>query len=127
MEPNNRSSSDKTDYTGERVFALVSLFHLLEQSKNMDDFSSLINSVLPFVAKRRDNLLALGEKYKGKITPEVMQQIIALPLEEGGSFRPPNFTSYQVVAEPENLKLWIRIPEYQEWTDIELAQFFNKK
>lgn len=49
-----------------------------------------------------------------------------MPIEEGGSFRAPNMTSYEIVAEPASLKMWLRIPEYQDWVQVDLAQFFNK-
>jgi len=79
-----------------------------------------------FIVKRRDNLVSLAEKYKGKLDPEKMMEVIAVPLEKGGAFRAPNLTSYQLVAEPESLKMWLRIPEYQDWVEVDLAQFFNK-
>ena len=79
-----------------------------------------------FVVKRKDNLIALGDKYKGQISPEKMMEIMALPLEDGGSFRVPDLTSYEIVAEPETLNIWIRVPEYQDWTKVNLAQLFNK-
>jgi hypothetical protein len=81
-----------------------------------DDFDSSV--------KRRDNLLNLAEQNKGKITPEVMMDIISTPLEEGGAFRPPNLTSYEVVAQPETLKMWLRVPEYQDWVEVDLEQYF---
>jgi hypothetical protein len=79
-----------------------------------------------FIVRRRDNLIALADKYKGKITSKIMMELIATPLEKGGVFRTPNFTSYQYVAQPATLKIWLRIPEYQDWTEVDLTQFFNK-
>jgi hypothetical protein len=81
---------------------------------------------IDFIVKRRDNLIALADKYKGRITPEKMMEIIATPLEKGGAFRAPNFTSYQYVVQTSTLKMWLRVPEYQEWTEVDLSQFFNK-
>jgi hypothetical protein len=76
--------------------------------------------------ERRQNLLALGEKYKGNITPETMMEIISLPIEEGGaSFIPSHHTSYQVVAVPENLTMWVRIPYYQDWVEVDLKPLFS--
>ena len=79
-----------------------------------------------FIVKRRDNLIFLADKFKGLITPEKMMEIIATPLEKGGAFRTPNLTSYQYVAQPATLKMWLRIPEYQEWTEVDLSQFYDK-
>jgi hypothetical protein len=85
-----------------------------------------VSNDMDFIVKRRDNLIALADKYKGNITPAKMMEIMATPLEEGGSFRAPNFTSYQYVAQPSTLKMWLRVPEYQDWTEVNLALFFNK-
>ena len=77
-----------------------------------------------FTVKRRENLLALGEQNKGKFTPEVMMKVISTPLEQGGAFRAPNLTSYEIVAEPAALTVWVRVPEYQDWVKIDLKPYF---
>lgn len=79
-----------------------------------------------FSVQRRDNLMALAEKNKGKITPEVMMDIISTPLEEGGAFRPPHLTSFEIVAQPETLTIWLRVPEYQDWVKVELDRYFQQ-
>lgn len=73
---------------------------------------------------RRENLLALGEQNKGFLNPEVMMKVISTPLEDGGAFRAPNLTSYEIVAEPASLTMWVRVPEYQDWVKIDLKPFF---
>ncbi len=75
--------------------------------------------------ERRENLLALGKKYKGKITPETMMKIISIPIEEGGAFMAPHGTSYQTVAVPKDLKIWVRVPEYQDWVEVDLKPLFS--
>lgn len=77
-----------------------------------------------FTVKRRENLLALGEQNKGKFTPEVMMKVISTPLEDGGAFRAPNLTSYEIVAQPAELTMWVRVPEYQDWVKIDLKPYF---
>ena len=77
-----------------------------------------------YSVQRRENLLALGEKYKGQFDPQVMMEVISLPLEQGGAFRAPNLTSYEIVAEPGSLKVWVRVPERQDWVEIDLAEYF---
>jgi hypothetical protein len=77
------------------------------------------------VITRRTNLFKLAEDNKGSITPEKMMEIISTPLEEGGSFRAPNLTSYEIVAQPETLTMWLRVPEYQEWVEVDLDQYFQ--
>ena len=78
------------------------------------------------VVIRRDNLLKLAEANKGNINVSKMMEIISTPLKDGGSFRDPNLTSYEIVAVPETLKMWLRIPEYQDWVEVNLAEYFNK-
>jgi hypothetical protein len=36
-------------------------------------------------------------------------------------------TSYQVVAVPKDLKIWVRIPGVQDWTEVDLNLFFQGK
>jgi len=81
---------------------------------------------MDFIIRRRDNLIALADKFRGRITPEKMMEIMGTPLEKGGTFRAPNFTSYQYVAQPATLKIWVRVPDVQDWIEVDLSQFFNK-
>jgi len=78
-----------------------------------------------FSVQRRVNLLALGEENKGDFDPEVMMGVISTPLEDGGAFRAPNLTSYEIVAVPAELTVWVRVPEYQDWVEIDLGQYFS--
>lgn len=73
---------------------------------------------------RRNNLLALGKKHKGRIDAAVMMKIMDTPFDKGGATW-PNRTAYQVIAIPEKLKLWIKLPKYQDWTDIDLRELFD--
>ncbi|MBU1669532.1 MAG: hypothetical protein KKF41_15540 [Actinobacteria bacterium] len=80
-----------------------------------------------FNVGRRENLLALAEQNKGNMTPETMMKVISTPLEpdgSGGAFRAPNLTSYEIVAQPATLTMWVRVPEYQDWVEIDLEPFF---
>lgn len=77
------------------------------------------------IITRRTNLFKLAEENKGKITPEKMMEIISTPLEEGGAFRAPNLTSFEIVAQPETLTMWLRVPEYQDWVKVDLNQYFQ--
>jgi hypothetical protein len=76
--------------------------------------------------ERRRNLLALAELYKGRFNPQVMMQVMSLPLEDGGVLQTSGLpTSYQIVAVPEDLKIWVRIPGVQDWTEVDLNLFFQ--
>lgn len=73
---------------------------------------------------RMDNLLKLGQKNKGKITPEVMMQMMSTPIPNGGPLFPTH-TSYEMVVELSNLKVWFRVPHYYNWTGVDLRNHFS--
>ena len=81
---------------------------------------------IDFVVLRKTNLTALAEQNKGEFTPELMMKTISTPVEDGGAFRAPNLTSYEIVAEPATLTMWLRIPEFQDWVKVDLKQYFSR-
>ncbi len=74
--------------------------------------------------KRRENLLALGNKYKGTFDPQVMMKVLDAPIDEGGPT--VEGTIYQVVAVPENRTIWVKVPGLQEWTEIQLGYLLER-
>jgi len=74
--------------------------------------------------KRRSNLLSLGENYKGTFSPRVMMKVLDTTIDQGGSTH--EGTIYQVIAVPAQLKLWIKVPDLQDWTTIRLGPLFKK-
>ena len=75
--------------------------------------------------KRYDNLFALGEKYKGQIDVSTMMMILDLPDDQGGA-TPQDRCIYQFIAQPANLKIWIKAPTYSDWTEVDLKALFHK-
>jgi hypothetical protein len=75
--------------------------------------------------RRRQNLLTLGEMYKGAFNPHVMMKVLDIPIEQGG-VTDAEKTIYQVIAVPAQLKLWIKVPGLQDWTTIRLGPLFKK-
>lgn len=73
---------------------------------------------------RRKNLLALGEKYKGKFNAKKMMEILDIPIDKGGVTRPKH-TIYQVVAVPEKLRFWLKLPGYQDWVKVDVGRLFK--
>ena len=71
---------------------------------------------------RRANLLSQAERYKGTIDPERMEQIMSLPIEDGGVLF--HYSVYQLVAVPEELKLYIRVIDGADWTEFDLSEVF---
>lgn len=77
---------------------------------------------------RRDNLLALGQKHRGKIDASVMKQILDTPMSEGGATWPLEGgirTVYQIIAVPENRSFWIKVPGFQDWTPAPVNVLFT--
>ena len=72
---------------------------------------------------RRNNLLLLGEKYKGQFNEQKMMEVLDTNMEDGGATKPEE-TIYQIVAVPEKLKMWIKIRDLQDWTQIDLNDSF---
>lgn len=74
---------------------------------------------------RRRNLLNLAAHFKGAINEEIMKEILSTPIEQLGSMS--DATKYQTIVVPSDKKLLFNIPGYQDWTEINLAELFNKK
>jgi hypothetical protein len=80
--------------------------------------------------KRRRNLLSLGHKNKGKMNAGKMMDILDIPMNAGGATWPAGEkiqTVYQVIAIPGELKLWVKVPGFQNWTGVDLASIFKPK
>jgi hypothetical protein len=73
---------------------------------------------------RHRNLLALAEKYKGSFDEKVMQQVLDTSIQNGGATKNPD-TVYQVIAIPEQLRIWIKAQGYADWTEIDLKPLFR--
>jgi hypothetical protein len=80
-----------------------------------------------YTLERRANLLALAEKNKGSVTPEVMMEMMATPLDQGGPLLGGSrfVTCYQVVTVPSTFEMWVRVPGFQEWAPVDLAALFQ--
>ncbi|MBU2473910.1 MAG: C45 family peptidase [Candidatus Omnitrophica bacterium] len=74
--------------------------------------------------QRRDNLLALADQYKGSITPDKMMRIMDRSFYDRGATWPER-TAYQVIVEPDSNRLWIKVPDFQDWTEIKLDRYFK--
>ncbi|MDO4987566.1 MAG: C45 family peptidase [Synergistes sp.] len=72
---------------------------------------------------RRQNLLNLAKHFKGTINEKVMMNIMDTRYENLGATT--DMTLYQIVAVPEKSAIWIKLPQYQEWTYIDLGRLFS--
>ncbi|MCR5774959.1 MAG: C45 family peptidase [Lachnospiraceae bacterium] len=73
---------------------------------------------------RRENLIKLCKKNKGKIDAEKMMEIIDKTVEEGGAKN--KLTVYQMVVVPKTKTLWLQITGGSSWTQIDLESFLKK-
>ncbi len=78
---------------------------------------------------RRKNLEALADKSRGEIDLGRMKEIMDRPIELGGAVslkagkigkNPAPYTAYQVIALPREKTLWLKLPLYQDWTEVRL-------
>lgn len=75
---------------------------------------------------RKGNLLKLGAKYRGAITPQVMmEKIMDVAIQDGGATH--SGTIFQVVAAPAERKVWVKVPGRMEWTEVALGPLFGMK
>ena len=72
---------------------------------------------------RRQNLLTLAEKYKGRFHARTMMEVLDIPFDRGGATWPDR-TIYQMVAVPQELKLWLKAPGLQDWVQTDLEKLF---
>jgi hypothetical protein len=84
--------------------------------------------------RRRDNLLALGREKKGKMHLATMKEILDTPMNRGGATWPidgsmptPYRTTYQIIAMPASLQLWLKVPGFQDWTGVALKGLFESR
>jgi hypothetical protein len=85
---------------------------------------------------RRNNLLNLGDRYKGHINVATMERILDTPYEKGGATRGSSFkmdeanatetaTVIQIIAVPKDRTLWIQTPGFQNRTEVNLKRLFQ--
>ncbi len=79
--------------------------------------------------KRYNNLVKLANTHKGEIDTKIMMKILDLPAEKGGATKigssPMIHTIYQFVYSPSELKLHLKAPAHTQWTEIDLAKYFE--
>jgi hypothetical protein len=89
------------------------------------NLSQINDRLAEMTITRRGNLLLLGDKYKGTFNPKVMMKVLDTKIGEGGAT--VDSTIYQVIAVPERLTLWLKVPGIQDWTEIRLGPLFREK
>jgi len=74
---------------------------------------------------RRQNLLSLAKHLKGTINSENMRKIMDTRIEDLGATT--DMTVYQIVAIPEEYKIWFKIPDFQDWTEIDMRALLKPR
>ena len=91
-------------------------------------FFDSTNEGIGYTWTRRINLMKLGEQNKGLITPLKMMEIFDQTIPGGGATFPEGGlvkTIYSVVAQPSELKIWLKVREYSGWEEIDLKNYFS--
>ena len=76
--------------------------------------------------ERSANLISLGREHKGKIDVKKMRDLLDIGLNEGGAAHSDK-TIFKMVVAPAELRIWLKIPEYQDWTEVDLRKLFVKR
>lgn len=111
--------------SGDTEGLLVSTNHFTDPSWGID----LHDNAGFETVRRRENLLALGHKNKGKINVKIMKEILDTSMNEGGATWPVGGsirTAYQIIAIPDSLQIWLKVPGFQDWTGVELKGLLRK-
>ena len=74
---------------------------------------------------RRRNLLNLAEEYKGKIDADCMMELMDREISAGGS--KSELTRYEMTVQPQKQLLWLKVPEENNWTKIDMKRLFHKQ
>lgn len=74
---------------------------------------------------RRQNLLSLAKHLKGSIDNKVMMKMMDTRIEDLGATT--DMTVYQMVVVPERYELWMKVPDVQDWTEIDMLQFLRPR
>lgn len=74
---------------------------------------------------RRQNLLTLAKHFKGTIDAKTMKKIMDTRIEDLGATT--ENTLYQLVVVPESYELWVKVPESQDWTEINMKTLLRPR
>ncbi|MCX5855007.1 MAG: C45 family autoproteolytic acyltransferase/hydrolase [Deltaproteobacteria bacterium] len=110
------SPSDVKRRSQDRPGLLVATNHFVDPSWKAPPLDDERNA---WTVKRRDNLLALGDKYKGRFNVEKMKEVLDTTMDKGGATQPAE-TIYQVIAVPGELTLWLKAPGNFDWQKVDL-------
>jgi hypothetical protein len=82
------------------------------------------NASTAYTVTRRNNLLALADKYKGLFDVVKMQKVLDTVIENGGA-TDPDSTIYQIIAVPKDLTLWLKAPGNFDWQKVDISRLLQ--
>ena len=82
------------------------------------------NAGTAYTVTRRNNLLALADRYKGQFDVAKMQQVLDTTIENGGATDSAS-TIYQIIAVPRDLTLWLKAPGNFDWQKVDISKLIN--
>ena len=74
---------------------------------------------------RRQNLLTLAKHLKGTIDSKTMMKMMDTRYEDLGATT--DMTVYQMVVVPERFQIWFKIPDTQDWTEIDMKAILQPR
>ena len=74
---------------------------------------------------RRQNLLTLAKHFKGTIDAKTMKKIMDTRIEDLGATT--ENTLYQLVVVPESYEMWVKVPDAQDWTEINMKNLLRPR
>ena len=78
------------------------------------------NASTAYTVTRRNNLLALADKYRGQFDVKKMQQVMDTTIENGGATDSAG-TIYQIIAVPKDLTIWLKAPGNFDWQKVDIS------
>lgn len=101
---------------------IVATNHFVDPVWNIAELPD--NAGTAYTVTRRNNLLALADKYRGQFDVEKMQQVLDMTIEKGGATEPDG-TIYQIIAVPKDLTLWLKAPGNFNWQKVNISRLLQ--
>jgi len=115
-------SSDKKRMSGNGSGLVVATNHFTDPSWER---MAIPPGEYGMTGTRLNNLTSLAEIHKGRFNARKMQELLDITVDDGGATHKDD-TIFQMVALPEEMKFYIKIPGLQDWTQIDLKAPFDR-
>lgn len=116
------TASDMKRRSGDSEGMLVATNHFVHPS--WDRPAPLPGDFL-MTLERRANLLSIGKKHKGKFNIEKIKDVLDTKVDKGGATHIGK-TVLQVIIAPEKLLMYVKAPDFQDWTRFDLEAPLNR-